>query len=319
MIFALTPNPALDLSGVVDHLIPDEKNYVQEELRCPGGNAINVSRLLTRLKVPVTAIGFLGQSVGSEIRTLLDKEKVKHKFVEIAGNTRISVTVLNLKSNHQTRLSFHGPQIQAIENKKLKEQVQKIPQSSILIIGGSFPPGFTTFHANNLIRSTKLRGIPIIVDVPGKLMTKIDVSELLLIKPNLSEFQDYVGSKVKSISAVAQLARSLAINVGLVCVSSVEGGALLVSRDFAWFGIIPKIKVKTTVGAGDSMIAGMSAVLWKKKITIKNCNNDDLIPELLRHGLAAAAATLITSGSELGEVITIKNFVKKISIRKIIF
>ena len=318
MIFALTPNPTLDLSGVVDELIADEKNYVQSELRFPGGNAINVSRLLTRMNVPVTAIGFLGQSVGNEVKSLLDKEKVKHSFININGNTRISVTVLNLKTNQQTRLSFHGPKIITNENKKLRDQVLKIPQSSMLIIGGSFPPGFLVSQANFLIRSSRMRGIPIIVDVPGKILSKIKMNGLLLIKPNLHEFQDYIGSKVNSISSIAKLARKLALKVGLVCISSVEGGALLVSRDFVWFGIIPKINVKTTVGAGDSMIAGMSALLWQKNITIKNCNDDDLIPELLRHGLAAAAATLITSGSKLGEVKTIKKFMKNILVRKII-
>jgi tagatose 6-phosphate kinase len=69
-VCTVTPNPALDLSGLVDDLKPNEKSYVYDSTRWPGGNSINVARILTRLHVPVLATGFLGGSVGQEIRGL---------------------------------------------------------------------------------------------------------------------------------------------------------------------------------------------------------------------------------------------------------
>jgi 6-phosphofructokinase 2 len=187
----------------------------------------------------------------------------------------------------------------------------------MLIVGGSFPPGFGVSQANHLIGASKARGIPVVVDIPGELLRKIHLDGLLLIKPNLSEFQELVGRKVKSISSIARLAQTLAKKVGLVCVSSVKGGALLASRDFVWFGVIPKIKIKNTVGAGDSMVAGMTAILWRQKITVEVCNDDLLLPELLRQGLAAAAATLATSGTELGDAKSMRKFSMKIAVKKI--
>ena len=123
MIYTVTPNPALDLGGVVDQIAPNEKNYVHGETRYPGGNAINVARVLTRLRVPVLATGFLGGSIGDEIRNLLDEEGVAHDFVSIQGHTRISITVSNLSNHQQTRFSFPGPTIRPRELIALERRV----------------------------------------------------------------------------------------------------------------------------------------------------------------------------------------------------
>jgi len=74
MIITLTPNPALDLGGVVNGIVPNEKNYVLGETRFPGGNAVNVARWLTRLDLPTNATGFLGGGIGSEIKAMLDND-----------------------------------------------------------------------------------------------------------------------------------------------------------------------------------------------------------------------------------------------------
>lgn len=317
MIMTLTPNPTLDLSGSVDQMIPNEKNYVSSEARYPGGNGINVARLLTRFGIPVIATGFLGKSVGSEVGSLLDHEDVKHNFVNIKGHTRISVTVSNEKTHQQTRLSFPGPKILSSEIQSLTRRIARIPKSSMLILGGSFPPGFKLSDANRLIKATQKRRIPVVVDIPGHLLRQINLDGVIFIKPNLIEFQDLVGSKVKSVSTIGRAAQKLAQKVSLVCVSSVNGGALLASRDFVWFGIPPKIKVRSTVGAGDSMVAGFAAELWRRKLSTEMCNDDSLLPELLRHGLSAAAATISAPVTELGSPMAARKFFEEIVIRKL--
>jgi fructose-1-phosphate kinase PfkB-like protein len=188
LIYTITPNPVLDISGIVDKLVTDEKNYVRNEARFPGGNAINVARLLTRLGVPAIASGFLGQSVGKEIEDLLDDENVRHSFVAIADHTRISVTVSNSRTHQQTRLSFAGPKLKPLEIEQLKKRVAKLSSRSMLVLGGSFRPGFKISDAKYLIGAARKREIPIVVDVPGDLLSKLDLSGVTLIKPNLIEF-----------------------------------------------------------------------------------------------------------------------------------
>lgn len=316
MILTLTPNPALDVSGKIDKMIPDEKNYVHDELRSPGGNGVNVARLLKRLKVPVVATGFLGQSVGGELSKLLDNEKVKHNFVQIKGHTRISVTVSHLNTHKQTRLSFQGPRVSEKEVQQLIKKINSPKKLDLLVIGGSFPPGFNAIHANLAIEVALKRASEVVVDIPGELLLRMPLDGVLLIKPNLIEFQALVKKEVKSISSVARLAKQLAHKMGLVCVSSVEGGAVLASRDFVWFGKPPQMVVNSTVGAGDSMVAAMTAELWRRKTQLKDCNDDLLLPDLLRQGLAAAAATLATGGTQLGDAETIKKLTKKIMLKK---
>ena len=294
MIYTITPNPCLDLGGTVNKLVPDEKSYVHDEIRAPGGNSINAARIIKRLGVPVTAMGFLGGGVGLEIQTHLDHEKVSHEFIQIKGRTRINVTVSNAQDHRQTRLSFPGPRILPSEREALFNYISKIAARSsressgyssgppsglpsgppsdltldhlpLLLVGGSLPPGFTETHLVKILRLAEAHEIPTIVDVPGHLLKcAFASSSTLLIKPNLTEFQALTGTKASSLKAVLKLAKKFTHQIPLICVSSVEGGALLVTPHASWFGRIPRIKVKSTVGAGDSMVGAMSAYLWKE-------------------------------------------------------
>jgi fructose-1-phosphate kinase PfkB-like protein len=131
-----------------------------------------------------------------------------------------------------------------------------------------------------------------------------------LIKPNLIEFQELIRKKVTTIREVIQEAKKLSEKILLICISSVEGGALLITPKKIWFGQIPTVRIKTTVGAGDAMVGAMTAQLWKTKFSI---SGDDL----LRWGLAAAAATLITPGTMLGKYDKVLYYYPKIKIIEI--
>jgi len=97
MIYTITPNPALDLGGTIGDLLKNEKNYVSNETRFAGGNGINAGRIAHRLGAPVIVSGFLGGSIGEEVRRLLESENVNHNFITISGNTRINLTVSKKK------------------------------------------------------------------------------------------------------------------------------------------------------------------------------------------------------------------------------
>ena len=310
-VFTITPNPALDLGGVLRTIVPDEKNYVQHETRFPGGNAINVARLLTRLSVPVSASGFLGGGVGDEIMFLLQQEKVSQKFIKIKGNTRINITLSCLSTHEQTRLSFAGPLVSKVEVQQLKKQVSKLAKRSILVVGGSFPLGFTVKDLNQILVLARKQELVIVLDIPGSLLKKVNLKGVALIKPNLTEFQEWVGKSVSQREEVIQASQKITQKVKWLCVSSVEGGALLISKDQHWFAKAPPIQIRSTVGAGDSMVAGMVAALSQKQ-------GSRTLPEsgenLLKMGLAAAAATLSTYGTTLGDPKEIKKLIQKIHV-----
>jgi 1-phosphofructokinase family hexose kinase len=322
MIYMITPNPALDIGGTVDRLIADEKNYVLDETRSAGGNGINAARIAHRLGAKVTALGFLGGPTGNEIEKLLDEQNLTHHFVRTIGNTRINLTISNHKTHSQTRLSFPGPKIKRAEFRTLQQLCHGFNSSSIVLVGGSLPKGIDARDIGLLVEKLKKRGHFCIVDMPGPHLKTIISCRPILIKPNLREFQELVGKNVQSIRTVLPFARELSKTISLVCVSSVEGGALLVTKNKAWFGTIPKVKVKSTVGAGDSMVGAMAAALWRFKVQKTKKETIDRFleengSELLRWGLAAACATLVEQGMILGDKKSILKYQPLIKIKEI--
>ncbi|UYL07402.1 1-phosphofructokinase family hexose kinase [Bdellovibrio sp. SKB1291214] len=305
-VVTITPNPALDINGVVDAMKPDEKAYVHDEQRAPGGNAINVARILNRFQVPVVASGFLGGATGDEVLNLLKLEKIPVDFTRVKQSTRINVTVSNRQNHRQTRLSFAGPQISSAEKEKLIRIFKSYRSAKILVVGGSLPPGYKVSDLKKLITTAQKRNVRVVVDCPGTTFTDLKVKNILLIKPNLEEFQQMTGTKVKTIKAVQAKAQALLKNCEYVCVSSVEGGALLVTKAASFFGKIPAVKIRSTVGAGDSMVACMVAQL---------AQGNSSAEEILRWGLAASAATLIEPGTRLGQASIIRGLYEKTKVR----
>jgi len=135
-ILTLTPNPALDITGAVDRIVPNEKTYVYDEAHAPGGNGINVARILTRLGVPAYVSGFLGGSTGEEIAKLLLAENIRQCFIKVSEPSRINITVSNHNDHRQTRLSFQGPAIKSDETDCLLKLVRDSHGVEMLIIGG---------------------------------------------------------------------------------------------------------------------------------------------------------------------------------------
>lgn len=307
-VLTITPNPALDLSGTVKDLKPNEKSYVFNELKSPGGNALNAARILNRLRVPVLATGFLGGSTGTEIREFLDVEKLQHQFVEIRDTTRINVTISNQSNHQQTRLSFPGPNIKKTEKDNLCHLVQSEPSCSLMILGGSLPHGFIPQDVIRLASLAKKKGMATVIDCPGSILAQILRAKPLLIKPNLEEFQELTNCRAHTIGSIIKKALGMLNDVPMICVSSVEGGALLVTRNGVSFGRTPKIHLQSTVGAGDSMVGAMVAQIYRGQKSNE---------EILRWGLAAAAATLSKPGTSLGSRLDILNLYKKTRVIKI--
>ncbi|HXH31908.1 MAG TPA: 1-phosphofructokinase family hexose kinase [Bacteriovoracaceae bacterium] len=312
MIITVTLNPALDVSCMVSELIPNEKAYAFNEVRLAGGNGINAARIAHRLGAEVRATGFLGGSSGNELAGILKLEKIKHTFIPILGMTRTNVTISQEITHQQTRLSFPGPKIISKELKALYDLILRL-KPSLIVIGGSLPPGVSKIFINKLIRYYNKQGVPTLVDVPGKVLKQILNSRPYFIKPNLTEYCELTGLKLTRMQDVLGVARKLSASIPLQCISSVEGGALLVTPQHAWFGKTPELKVQSTVGAGDSMVGAIAHSLVNSKCLLNEHNCE----KLLRLGLASACATLSSEGLTMGTRASIMRFVPEITIRKV--
>jgi 1-phosphofructokinase family hexose kinase len=320
MILTITPNPALDLSGEVDDIVPNEKNYVHHEKRYPGGNGINAARVIAALGVPVVATGFLGGAVGGEIEALLKAEGVSCHFIEIKESTRINITVSNHKTSKQTRFSFSGSPIERQDMERLLELIRRDQTFTMLNLGGSFPPGFSMDDVRSLFELAHVRNMGVVADVPSQHLKEVIALRPMLIKPNLKEFNELIGRKLETIAEVREAVRSLNEFVPLVCISSVERGALMVTPNGSCYVKGPEVDAKSSVGAGDSMVGAMMAQLFRSGVTTYDAARSiapEVLEETLRWGQAAALATVVTPGTELGKAGGIQAFLPKISVQRL--
>lgn len=316
----MTPNPTLDLSGHVANIMPNEKNTVSRVRSDPGGNAINAARIAKRLGAEPFLMGFLGGSTGKELKVLLAKEGLHAHFTPIQGNTRTNVTVTNDNDGRQTRLSFPGPDILRTEIRALQSAVRKLKNPGIILFGGSLPGKCPKNFYPDLIRLAQRRGLGTIVDVPAKdlkviLQSRMD--KLLCIKPNLVEFEELTGKKLKTDRDIARAARDLLPKCALICVSLGKRGVLFAWNGRAWHARPPSVKARGSVGAGDSMLGAISQGLSRAGLSsteLLERTSEATILKIIRAGVSAGSATVMTEGTTLGKASVIRRLCTKVEI-----
>ena len=210
-----------------------------------------------------------------------------------------------------------GPAIRPSEIRSFLGDVKRLKAPGILVIGGSLPEGCPRDFHSQVGHLAQEKSIGIAVDVPSKFMPAIldDRSlEILFIKPNLTELQEWVHSPLKTDSQIRDALRKLAARVGIACVSLGKEGAYFAIGDRIWKGTPPDVRVRGTVGAGDSMVGAMCARLIRHKITLgsqlaqilRTDRGTRVMESIFRWGLAAGAATAGSEGTTLGKASEIK-------------
>ncbi len=291
MILTVTLNPAVDQTIFVDRLELGDVNRFADSQLDPAGKGINVSRMVDRLGWPTVAFGFLGGEVGRIVVQALDAEGVPHHFAPIPGQTRLNVTIVDAASGESTSFYGPGPAIDGGAHARLDGLIELWLQASrVLVLAGSQPPGCPEDVYATYIGMAKARGAMAILDADGDAFRQGLAAGPALVKPNREEAERLLGRALPDIASVVAGARDmLEWGAGTVVVSLGAEGAVLVDGRGAWRAISPPVVRRSTVGSGDSMVAGLAVALAR---------GDDLV-EGLRLGAAAGAATAATPGTSL--------------------
>lgn len=309
MIITLTLNPAVDQTMFLDRLIPGEVNRVQETQLDPAGKGINASRVIHRLGWPTIAFGFLAGESGQIIRKALDEEGVQHHFVRVGGQTRINVTITEHATGRATSLYGPGPAVEA-ENLATLEGLLRfwLQVGRILVLAGSLPPDAPDDIYAGYIRLARAQDVRTILDTSGAPFGPGLAARPDVIKPNVAEAEELLGRALPDPEAVARGARELAgRGIEVVVVSMGGAGSVCVRGRQAWRIIPPTIERRSTVGSGDSFVAGLAIALAR---------GDDLT-EGLRLGTAAGAATAMTPGTALGAAEDVERLLPQVQIEQI--
>jgi len=289
-IITLTVNPAIDKSANFSGLLPEKKIRCEVPRHDAGGGGINVSRAIQRLGGNSTAIFTSGGCVGHSLQNLMISEGLAFEVVEINEPTRENFVAFDTLTNSQYRFGFPGPQISKEEESRILNLIET-KNPAYLVASGSLPIGLDIDFYSKVAFIAKNNNSKFIVDTSGEALKSILDVGVYLLKPNLAELSQLVGATSLELNEVENAAKEL-ISQGkckVVVVSLGAKGAQLVSKDFSKLVSAPVLKVKSTVGAGDSMVGGM---VWSL------ANNKTLL-ETVQMGVACGSAATMNEGTQL--------------------
>lgn len=309
MIKTLTLNPALDKTIIVESFQLNQLNRIKEVHKDAGGKGINVSKMLIKLGQSSTAAGFLGGAAGDYIKAEVDKLGIKTDFVKTAEETRTNTKMVDPVNNTFTDLNESGAQITKANINDLKKEIfSDLKKGDILVLAGSVPAGVGDDIYFKLIKSAAAKGIKTILDADGPLFREGIKAAPTLIKPNEHELGLHFKEEFKDLKTMIRKAESLLeTGIEMIMLSLGEEGAVFITAADKYKIEPLKLDVKSTVGAGDAMVAGLAYGLENKL---------DLV-EILKTAAACSSATLIREGTEMGSKDDVESLKKDIKLARI--
>ena len=279
MIVTLTPNPSLDRTIEVGQLRRGEVHRAVTSRVDPGGKGVNVSRVLAAHGVPTVAVVPAGGAEGAQLGDLLAPAGVPVVTVPLSAPTRSNVTLVE-PDGTTTKINEPGPTLTATETEAMADRVAAFAASADwVVLSGSLPRGVPdTFYAD-LVRRIHDQGRRVAVDTSGLPLSRAVSAGPDLIKPNAEELAELTGAPLSTWGDVAKHAQAIRDGgVATVLVSLGEDGALLVDADGVRRAFAPPVDVRSTVGAGDSTLAGFLAA---------GARGDDALRTAVAFGTAA--------------------------------
>lgn len=293
-IITITPNPCIDISTHVPVLIPDKKLRCTTARKEPGGGGINVSRVIKRLGAETKAVYMAGGYTGEYFTKMMQAEQVDTLVVNTVNHTRENFVVAEGATNLQYRFGMPGPVIYEAEWMKCLEEISSLNNIEYIVASGSLTDGIPVDFFARIAVIAKQKNAKLVVDTSEHALNAALEPGVFMIKPNLGELSFIAGVKKLNKDTAVEAARSIIAKkqCEVVVVSMGAKGALLVTSEMAEHVIAPDVKIKSTVGAGDSMVAGIVFSLSKNS-TFK---------QALRYGVACGTAATMNEGTALCNV-----------------
>ena len=310
MIVTLTLNPAVDKTIRVRRMTIGQVHRVEEAQLDPAGKGINVSRMVDRLGWPTIAFGFLAGEIGVIVEKALVDEGVQSHFLRLAGQTRLNVTIFDERSGIGTSFYEKGPHANRRQLQALLDEIQPwLLVCDVLVLAGSILPGVPSEIYADYIRLARDAGAKTILDADGEPLRRGLAALPSLIKPNVKEAERLVGHPLPDLDARVQAAREI-VDRGIetVVISMGKEGAILSHGAGVWLAIPPEVVPRSTVGSGDSMVAGLAIALARK---------DDLI-DGLRLATAAGASTAMVPGTLLGSSADVHALLPQVRVERLV-
>jgi 6-phosphofructokinase 2 len=275
----------------IDKVSDTHKMRCGAVIKHPGGGGVNVARVLHRLGANSVALYLAGGVTGERHHQLMKAEKVRCHVMPIAEETRESFTAHETSSGNDFRFVLPGPNLSATEYKACFDYVAQHMPKKFLVISGGLAPGVPDNFYARLTTLAKQHGVRVVLDANGPALAEALKVGVYLFKPSLRELRDLMGHDLPDQDSQVTAAQLL-IQSGqaeIVAISLGSDGAMVVSSDQVWRASALQVSVQTTVGAGDSFVAGM---VWA-------LSRGDSLLKAFQFGMASGAAALMAPGTSL--------------------
>jgi len=303
-IITLTLSPAFDMHCHAESFSAGHENLVTVQLCQAGGKGVNISRALTHNAQESLALLVLGEENADSFLKKLSGECIPCHAITVPGRIRENITIHTV-GQAETRISFPGFAVK----KDLLDQLwsflePKLDSDTVLTMTGRLPEGISASEMSRLLHKAKAKGAKLVVDSRSFSLEDLKALKPWLIKPNQEEISAYLGRTVHTLEEVLREAQALhCAGIEHVMVSMGEDGALLVCREGSFIATPPKITAISTVGAGDSAIAGFLAC------------QESLPEKRLQYAIAFGTAACLTVGTLPPEPRTIESILPSIQLK----
>jgi 1-phosphofructokinase len=305
-ILTLTMNPALDLTVQLGPLHVGQVNRSDAMLSHAAGKGINVAQVLADLGHELTVAGFLGVDNQQPFESLFAKRGFIDEFVRVPGETRSNIKLAE-SSGRITDLNGPGPEVSVQAQQALATRVEQIAAGfDAVVVAGSLPRGVSAQWLKTLLLRLNAMGLKVALDTSGEALRVGLEASPWMIKPNTEELADALDAPIISIDAQAQAAAELRQRgIEHVVISQGSEGVHWFSADAALQALPPKVTVASTVGAGDSLLAGMVHGLL--------CGHK--AEQTLRTATAIAAMAVTQIGFGINDLAQLKRLESGVSVR----
>lgn len=256
-IVTITLNPAIDQTVFVDRLTPGSVHRVRRSHRQAGGKGVNVATMLALAGREVTATGFLGAANDRIFVEHFQRLNIRDVFVRASGETRTGIKIVDTEANDTTDFNLPGlkPSEEAAQE-LLGVLAERARPGTWFVLAGSLPEAVGPEFLTQIVDTLRKGGAQIAIDSSGAALRAAVKAGVDLAKPNVHELSELVGRELEDFSEVVAAARDLQQSIPNLVVSLGHEGALFLTPEQEVMASAPPVKVVSTVGAGDSVLAG---------------------------------------------------------------
>jgi len=308
-IITITLNPAIDKSTSVDQLLPEKKMRCNQPIFQPGGGGINVSRALHKLGTTSSCIYFAGGFAGEYFSKLLVQESINIIPIKSKGDTRENFIVFDQKNKLQYRFGMPGIIVDDEECMFMLNTIEKLNDVAFIVLSGSIPIGVSIDLISKIGKLAKHNSAKFILDTSGQALIDGIAAGAFLIKPNLSELQILCNKEIIGLEDIPSIGRELMGKhpIENMVVSLGKDGAIVFTANETFQITPPNIVALSTVGAGDSMIAGIVHGFYHKWSVLDS----------VKHGIACGTATTLQPGTTLFNPGDISTLLSEVIVKKL--